>query len=148
MPPTNNSNPAELPVQAVTTRRQFLGRLAAFTFVGAGATTLLAACGGGDAPATGDVADTTGTAGGAAPSGDYPVVDASTCQGYDALDEQALAMRNALNYQDASPEADKHCGNCQLKQAYEADAQCLGCQLFAGPVSPGGWCQSWVAMPA
>lgn len=113
-----------------SSRRQFLGRLAALGAAGLGGSTLLAACG--------DGADTAG-------GSPYPVVEASTCQGYDALDQQALAARQALNYQDNSPEAEQHCGNCRFQQAYDQDSNCLGCQLFAGPVSPGGWCQSWTA---
>jgi hypothetical protein len=112
-------------------RRHFIGRIAALGAAGLGGSTLLAACGG-------DGADT------AAP-GDipYPVVDASTCQGYDTLDQQALAARQALNYVDVTPEEGQYCGNCRFQQAYEQDASCLGCQLFAGPVSPAGWCSSW-----
>jgi hypothetical protein len=119
-----------------SSRRQFLGRLAALGAAGLGGTTLLAACGGdgADTAATGDLP--------------YPVVEASTCQGYDALDQQALSARQALNYADVTPEEGQYCGNCRFKQDYEEDANCIGCQLFAGPVSPAGWCQSWAALPA
>lgn len=126
------------------TRRRFLGRFAAAGAAGLGGSALLAACGGGEDAAEPAVDDTSAAA--SAPAGEeYPVVDASTCQGYDALDEQALSTRQALNYQDDSPEEGQYCGNCQFKQVYAADAQCLGCQLFLGPVSPGGWCLSWAA---
>jgi hypothetical protein len=114
-------------------RRHFLGRIAAVGAAGLGGSTLLAACG--------DGADTAATGG-----GEYPVVEASTCQGYDALDQQALAARQALNYEDVTPEEGQYCGNCRFKQDYAQDASCLGCQLFAGPVSPAGWCQSWAAL--
>lgn len=114
-----------------SSRRLFLGRLAALGAAGLGGSTLLAACGG-------DGADTVG--------GEYPVVDASTCQGYDTLDQQALAARQALNYQDRTPQEGQYCGNCRFKQDYDQDSQCIGCQLFAGPVSPGGWCQSWAQL--
>lgn len=126
------------------TRRRFLGCFAAAA--GLGGSALLSACGGGEDAAEPAVDDTSDAA--AAAGEEYPVVDASTCQGYDALDQQALATRQALNYQDDSPEEGQYCGNCQFKLAYEADAQCLGCQLFQGPVSPGGWCQSWAAQQA
>jgi hypothetical protein len=114
-------------------RRAFLGRIAALGVAGIGGSTLLAACG--------DGADTAG-------GSEYPVVNASTCQGYDALDQQALASRQALNYQDSTPEEGQYCGNCRFQQAYDQDTNCIGCQLFAGPVSPGGWCQSWVVNTA
>ena len=134
------------------TRRHFLGRFAAAGAAGLGGSALLAACGGGEDAAEPAVeapepnADTAPGAAGTPAGGEYPVVEASTCEGYDTLDEQALTLRQTLNYQDDSPEEGRYCGNCQFKQAYEADAQCLGCQLFLGPVSPGGWCQSWVAL--
>jgi hypothetical protein len=122
--PTPNTPPS-------TSRRLFLGRLAAIGAAGLGGSTLLAACG--------DGADTAG-------GSEYPVVNAATCEGYDALDPQALASRQALNYVDDTPEAGQYCGNCRFKQDYAEDASCLGCQLFAGPVSPGGWCQTWAVM--
>ncbi len=118
------------------TRRHFLGRFAALGAAGLGGSTLLAACGGGDGEA-----ETVG-------EGEYAVVEASSCEGFDALDEQALSARQALNYQDRSPEEGEYCGNCQFQQAYAEDDSCLGCTLFAGPVSPGGWCASWAQMPA
>ena len=122
--PTSNNAPSP-------SRRHFLGRIAALGAAGLGGSTLLAACGGGgaDTAATGD--------------SPYAVVEASTCQGYDALDQQALAARQALNYADVTPEEGQYCGNCRFKQDYAQDSNCLGCQLFAGPVSPAGWCQSW-----
>jgi hypothetical protein len=114
-----------------TSRRDFLGRLAVLGAAGFGGTTLLAACGG----------DTAETAAG----GEYAVVEASTCQGFDALDEGSLNARQALSYADNSSQEGQYCGNCRFKQAYEQDSNCVGCQLFAGPVSPAGWCQSWAA---
>lgn len=118
---------------APLTRRHFLGRFAALGAAGLGGSTLLAACGGGEE------VETLG-------EGEYAVVEASTCEGFDALDEQALAAREALNYQDVSSEEGEYCGNCQFQQQYAEDESCLGCTLFAGPVSPAGWCVSWAAM--
>ena len=89
-----------------------------------------------------------GSVGSVAPAGGdspYPVVNAATCEGYDALDQQALAPRQALNYADVTPEEGQYCGNCRFQQEYAQDSNCLGCQLFFGPVSPGGRCQSWAA---
>ncbi len=111
-------------------RRAFLGRFAAL-----GGIAVFAGCGGDAEAPTVAVGD-----------GEYPVVEAAACEGYDAtVDEQSRTMRTNLNYADASETEGQYCGNCQLKQDYAADASCLGCQLFAGPVSPGGWCMSWVA---
>lgn len=122
---------------STVSRRDFLRRASLLGVVAASGSTLLSACGGGDAPAEGGAA-----AGGA----EYPVVDASTCQGYDALTETDRNARQGLGYVDASPEAGKYCGNCILKKAYDQDTNCIGCQLFQGPVSPGGWCNSYAPM--
>lgn len=57
----------------------------------------------------------------------------------------------ALNYVEEASEASDHpayeegeqCDNCMF---WQADVE--GCQLFPGnSVEPGGWCQSWVAVP-
>lgn len=114
-------------------RRSFLGRVLALGAAGLGGPALLAACGGGS---------TGGSTGGA------DVVEASSCEGYDALDASSLQMRDTLNYVDASPQEQQHCANCRFFTQPEAGSPCGGCQLFAGPVSPGGWCQSWTAPAA
>lgn len=128
-PPLVNSESA-----SPLSRRSFLGRLAAVGTAGFGASTLLAACGGDDAA-------TEGAGGGPASP---PVVDASTCEGYEAIDAGGLQTRRALNYVDATPTEGQYCDNCRFYQEPQGGSDCGGCQLFPGPVSPGGWCQSWV----
>ena len=50
----------------------------------------------------------------------------------------------SLKYVNASPEAEKRCGNCQLYTAGEGGRG--KCTLFqSGLVAEAGWCQSWVA---
>ncbi|MEP0548837.1 MAG: high-potential iron-sulfur protein [Rhodothermales bacterium] len=120
---------------SLLSRRSFLGRLAAVGAVGLGGSTLLAACGG-------DEATTAGTSDGAR------VVEASSCEGYDALDPQALQTRQALGYVDATPREGQNCANCRFYTQPQGGSPCGGCQLFAGPVSPAGWCQSWAAQAA
>lgn len=117
------------PTSSPLNRRAFLGRFAA----GVGVSAVLAACGGGDTPD------------GAATGGAAEVVDASTCIGHAVLTEQELALRNNLGYVDASPKPEANCANCRFLQALE-NSPCGGCQLFAGPVSPGGYCNSWAAV--
>lgn len=54
------------------------------------------------------------------------------------------AQRDALHYVDKSPNAEKHCTNCQLYVAAEGGAPCGKCTLFAStPVSPTGYCDTW-----
>ncbi len=149
-------DPVDRPAGGTTisplSRRHFLTRVAAVGTLAVGGSTILAACGGGDTPApttepASNAAATVDAAPAAAGDSELAVVDASTCQGYDTIDEAGMTMRTTLTYTDSSPEAGKHCGNCLLQKAHEADSNCLGCQLFAGPVSPAGWCQSWAAQP-
>ena len=111
-------------------RRAFIGRLGALGAAGLGATSLLSACGGDDARV--------------GPDG-VAIVDSSTCEGYDAIEPAGLQTRQSLNYVDATEMEGKNCANCRFYNVPEGGSPCGGCQLFPGPVSPGGWCQSWVA---
>jgi len=87
-----------------------------------GVVPVLAACGGG-APTT-----------------------ASACEGFDALTEADMATRNALAYVDKGTNPAEICSSCRLYNAPAAGSACGGCQLFAGPVLPGGYCTGWAAM--
>lgn len=111
-------------------RRSFLGRLTAVGGAALGGSALLSACGG-------DNAGTEGAAGGAR------VVEASSCEGYGTIDAAGLQTRQSLKYVDASPKEGQHCQNCRFYNQPQNASPCGGCQLFPGPVSPGGWCQSW-----
>ena len=75
-------------------------------------------------------------------------VRASSCPGYDALDATALQQRQALGYVDVTPDPAQQCQNCRFYQTLATLAPCGGCQLFAGPVAPAGYCASWVAAVA
>ena len=72
-------------------------------------------------------------------------VRASSCEGYDALGAAALKQRQALGYVDVTPDPAQVCQNCLFYQVPPASAACGGCQLFAGPVAPAGYCASWAA---
>ena len=77
---------------------------------------------------------------------------AASCNGYDALTPADLQTREALGYVDAAPNPASRCDNCRLFNQPEMEPEgrnpCGGCQLFQGPVSPGGWCRSWSAATA
>ena len=85
--------------------------------------------------------------------GGEPPVDSTTCAGYAGLSEADLARRAALDYVDESPKMGLRCTNCKVyiqPADYNADLKatgspCGGCQLFPGPVAPGGWCSGWVS---
>lgn len=72
-------------------------------------------------------------------------VVAANCEGYDQLTAAELQQRAALNYVDNSPVAGQICSNCSFWVAEESGAACGGCQLFPGPVAPGGYCTGWAA---
>ena len=123
------------PAPPSVSRRAFLGRVAA---LGAGASAVLAACGGDDAaPAT---------AGGAAPATGGVV--AAECEGYDLLTPEERQPRQALGYVDVSPNPTQLCSNCRFYNQPVGNAPCGGCQLFKGPVAPGGYCNSWAIQVA
>ena len=63
-------------------------------------------------------------------------VASSSCAGYASLSETDLNARQALGYVDRTPIEAQNCANCRFKAAYAEDANCIGCTLFAGPVSP------------
>lgn len=119
------------PARPALSRRTFLGRLAAL----AGTSVLVSGCGGGET--------------GGAP--DALVAEAATCRGYDPASEP---VRQSLGYVDRSEIAGQYCENCRFYGApASAGDRCGTCQVIPGtsgygPVSPGGYCRSWAALPA
>ena len=57
-------------------------------------------------------------------------------------------IRRSLGYVDDSSDPDRLCSNCRFFNSPAHDAAPGGCQLFEGPVAPGGYCNSWAAPPA
>lgn len=108
-------------------RREFLKRFSAASAVGIGASTVLAACGGGESASEAPAA---------APA-------ASGCMDTTGLTEQEIAMRNSLAYVDDTPDPTKNCLNCSLYLAAAEGAACGGCNLLKGPIAPNGYCISW-----
>ncbi|HKL88921.1 MAG TPA: high-potential iron-sulfur protein [Salinibacter sp.] len=118
------------------TRRRFLQSIGVAGVVGASGS-LLAACGGGDDSGGGDSG---GSAESSSKTASADCTDISMLS--DAQKKQRSQMVKSLQYVEETPEADKNCANCQLYQkgAYEG---CGGCQLFPGPVTENGYCNSW-----
>ncbi|MFB6099179.1 MAG: high-potential iron-sulfur protein [Salinibacter sp.] len=56
--------------------------------------------------------------------------------------KQRKQMVKSLQYVEETPNPKKNCGNCQLYQKGEYGS-CGGCQLFPGPVTKNGYCNSW-----
>lgn len=105
------------PMSESVSRRRFLASAGAVLGVGP----ILAACGGGSD------------------------VTAAGCAGYSDLDAAQLQQRATLEYVDVSATPGQLCSNCRFYDVPEGGSPCGGCQLFPGPVTPGGWCKSWVA---
>lgn len=74
-----------------------------------------------------------------------PRLVAADCPGHAELTEDELATRRGLQYTDRSPEPGQFCRNCMFRSDVARYAPCIGCQLFAGPVAPEGWCAAWAA---
>ncbi len=66
------------------------------------------------------------------------------CDNVSGLTKEEIEQRKALKYVDNSPEKGKLCSNCALYVPAKAGSQCGGCTLIKGPISPNGWCTSWV----
>lgn len=130
------------------TRRDFLKKLSFAGVAGLGASTLLAACGGGKKEASTPKAQSTesgsNSAGQAASNGGYATA-AGPCSDMSGVPEQDIKTRNTLQYTNKSPYPDKHCSNCNFFLADKYGDKCGGCQLFKGPVNPDGHCSSWTA---
>lgn len=112
-------------------RREFLERAAAIGAAAVGAGAILSAC---DPPEDDDAAD------------DQPD-DEFSCNDEDALaglDDEEIERRESHDYTDDSPVEGEYCYNCALYEEPEGGEDCGGCQLFAGPVHPDGWCDDWV----
>lgn len=73
-----------------------------------------------------------------------PTVEATACPGYGALTEAELNARQGLGYVDLSKVPEQYCSTCAnfVPDAFDA-SPCAGCEAFAGPVAPTGWCRSW-----
>ena len=68
-----------------------------------------------------------------------------TCGDLSSLTDADKGMRTALQYVDNTPDAAKDCSGCQLFLPVAEGKVCGGCPLLKGPISPKGWCASWVA---
>jgi len=66
-----------------------------------------------------------------------------SCSDVGSLGEAEKTARSALQYSDQSPQADKHCRDCQLFLAPPEPSQCGSCQVVKGPIHPNGYCTAW-----
>lgn len=66
------------------------------------------------------------------------------CADPNSLSFSQNSLRQANKYIEASPYADKNCLNCAFFRAEEG-ATCGDCDIFEGPASKDGYCDSWSA---
>lgn len=130
--------------QKRVSRRRFLESLGIAGVVGASGS-LLAACGGGSGDGSGSGEQSGGQqqTSGATASADC----GDLSQLSDAQKQQREQMAKSLQYVEETPNAEKNCANCQLYQqpgqVETTGSECGGCQLFPGPVTANGYCNSW-----
>jgi len=122
--------------QDQVTRRRFLQSVGIAGVVGASGS-FLAGCGGGSDSGS---SDSGGQSQSSSTTASADCTDISMLS--DAQKKQRTQMVKSLQYVEETPNEGKNCANCQLYQkgAYEG---CGGCQLFPGPVTENGYCNSW-----
>lgn len=113
-------------------RRQFLQCAG---LAGAGLVLGLAGCGGDDKQTAGANERAVQAAEGT------PV--ASDCNDLTGLSAAQIQVRETFEYVEAAPDADLSCHLCEFFKEPAASRTCGGCTLFAGPVNPGGSCNSF-----
>jgi hypothetical protein len=69
---------------------------------------------------------------------------AASCNDVTGLSPDDIQQRTNLQYVDQTPDPSKRCDGCALYVAPAAGATCGGCNLIKGPISPAGYCTSWV----
>lgn len=130
------------------TRKDFLKRLSFAGAAGLGASSILAACGGGGNKEASNQnaksAESGSMAGESSSNGEMASAD-DPCSDLSGVPEQDLKTRKTLQYTNKTPYPDKHCSNCNFYLADKYGDKCGGCQLFKGPVNPNGHCTSWTA---
>jgi len=67
-----------------------------------------------------------------------------SCNDTSGLTTAEIEMRENLKYVDHSANPDEICEGCALYVPAEAGASCGTCNLLKGPISPHGYCTSWV----
>lgn len=116
------------------TRRSFLGRLLSAGLAGLGFSSFVAGCGGGEqGPPTENQERS------------EPLAE---CEDISGLTDQEVLVRESLGYVAVSPNPNQTCSNCRFYTKPAGGEVCGGCQLFAGPVNAGGYCNSWAVMAA
>ena len=70
--------------------------------------------------------------------------DVLNCTDITGLTPAEVTTRQSQAYTDISPQADKHCNNCNFFTAGQANS-CGTCTVIKGPIHPEGYCNLWAA---
>ena len=68
---------------------------------------------------------------------------AEPCADLSGLTSEQIALRDTFGYVDRSDEPDLVCRTCEFWTEPPTGSPCGGCTLFAGPVHPEGFCDSY-----
>ena len=132
--PTEQRTQVDVRSQPQYTRRNLLKRAALAGAMGLGLLGL-AACGGGEPAKPEAQANLPASAPG----------DQTACAGSPDLAAKNTAARKALKYVDQSPDTTRLCSGCRFFKQPEGSAACGGSQILTGPITPTGYCSSWIA---
>jgi hypothetical protein len=129
----------DLFLQSRYSRRLFLKQIVAIGAAGLTVSGLLTSCSNENAAERGETE--TGsldrTSPGATASG--------TCKESADLPAADRAARQAVNYEEESPHADKFCANCRFFKQPVTGAACGGCEIVKAPIAREGYCNAWAA---
>ena len=77
-----------------------------------------------------------------------PLVSGAANAAGACVDPASQSLREALNYTDEAPDPAHPCKDCGFFTAAEGTPACGHCEIFNGPVSPKGHCESFGARDA
>jgi hypothetical protein len=124
-------------------RRVFLRRAG---LAGMGAAVLLAGCGRGDEKATAEADTAAGTAARTpADTAGQAVAEPRPCDDLSGLSPEQIELRETFGYVEEAPDPEFECHHCEFYHEPAPGKYCGGCTLFAGPVNPEGFCDSFSA---
>ena len=125
------------------TRRVFLRQAG---LAGVGAALLLAGCGRDDEKVSAESDATAGTSA-RAPTGtaDRAAAEPRPCDDLAGLTPEQIQLRETFGYVETAPDPELECHHCEFYKQPAPGEYCGGCTLFAGPVSPEGFCDSFSA---
>lgn len=68
------------------------------------------------------------------------------CDTEEGLAPIEIKRRRSVHYVSQTPFPEKTCKNCEFFLNQQPNNGCGECQLFAGTVVPGGFCDTWVKL--